>query len=439
MTSSPASTDALLEGGFRAAVAAADPAATLAPHWPSPPRGRLIVLALGKAAGAMAGAAVERYASSGTSLEGLVVAPHGGVTEVPGLTCLEAGHPVPDAASERAGRALLARAEAADEDDLVLLLISGGGSALAVVPDGPSLAQLAGAHAALVRAGVPIEDVNRVRRRVDRLKGGGLAAAAFPARTLALAVSDVVGDDPLAIASGPASGDPHGPEDALAVLDRHALALPPIRARLDAERDGARAGPPTPDDPRLARTEVRIVASAADALAAARAHFERAGYHARVTSDAVSGDAREAARRQADEVAGLLREGRLADGSRAALPAALLSGGETTVAVRGSGSGGRNSTFALAFALALPEGAPLHALIADSDGIDGVGGHAGAFVRPSFFARVSRRRAEQLDRNDDSRRAFAEADALFEPGPTGTNVNDLRFVLVGEPPADETA
>mgnify|MGYP006292381577 CR=1 FL=1 len=431
MTFSRDSTRALLIRAFDAAVAAADPVRVLADAWPAPPPGRVVLLALGKAAVGMAQAAVEHYRPLGSEVGGVVVAPHDVATPVAGLDVVGAGHPVPDAGSLRGGERLLSAAASATADDLVLLLISGGGSALASRPDGVDLDRLADLNRALLASGAGVRAINQVRRRLDRVKAGGLAAAAFPARRVALIVSDVVGDPPLDIASGPASGDPAGPEGALAILDRYDVAAPEVRALLAAERDGRRPGPPRPDDPRLAGCEVRIVASAARSLEAARRVFERAGFDARVTSDAVEGDARAAARTQAHEVQRLLREGCLADGRLLERPAALLSGGETTVPVRGAGQGGRNSTYALALALALPEGAPVRALVADSDGVDGVGGHAGAFVEPELFERLPRPRAKAYDRDDDSRAAFAQADALFEPGPTGTNVNDLRFVLVG--------
>jgi hydroxypyruvate reductase len=439
VTFSRDSTRRLLIRAFDAAVAAADPVRVLADHWPVAPAGRVVLLALGKAAVPMARAARDHYRALGTEVGGVVVAPRAGAAPIDGLEVIGAGHPLPDAGSLRGGERLRAVADAAGADDLALLLISGGGSALATCPDGVELERLASLNRALLASGAGVREINQVRRRLDRVKAGGLAVAAFPARRVALVVSDVVGDRPLDIASGPASGDPAGPEGALAILDRYAVAAPEVRALLEAERHGRRAGPPRPGDRRLAGTEVRIVASAARSLEAAREVFRRAGYHARVTSDAVEGDARTAARAQAREVERLLAEGRTREGGPPARPAALLSGGETTVAVRGAGQGGRNSTYALALALALPPGAPVRALIADSDGIDGVGGHAGAFVEPELFERLTRADAEAYDRDDDSRAAFAAAAALFEPGPTGTNVNDLRFVLVGPPDAGADA
>lgn len=439
MTFSRDSTRGLLTEAYAAAVAAADPVRVLAEWWPAAPSGAVVVLALGKASVPMAQTAWDHYRSCGVPVRGAVVAPHDVTRAVGDLEVVGAGHPLPDAGSLAGGARLLDAASGATGDDLALLLISGGGSALASRPDGVDLETLARLNRALLASGADIREINLVRRRLDRVKAGGLAAAACPARVVALVVSDVVGDPPLDIASGPASGDPSGPDEALAVLDRYGIDAPAVRAVLEAERDGRRPGPPRPDDPRLAAAEVRIVASAARSLEAARRRFARAGYDARVTSDAVAGDAREAARAQAREVVSVVERGRMADGRPIERPAALLSGGETTVAVRGGGQGGRNSTYALALALALPEGAPVRALIADSDGVDGVGGHAGAFVEPELFARLTRARARAYDRDDDSRAAFDAAGALFEPGPTGTNVNDLRFVLIGADDAGRVA
>lgn len=436
MASTP--TDArreLLTRAFEAAVAAADPVRVLDGSWPEPPAGRLIVLGLGKAAAAMAAAAEARYRPLGVRPCGAVVVPYGHGVALEGVAVLEAGHPVPDAAGADAARELLRWARDAGEDDLVLVLVSGGGSALTTLPDGIDADEAADLNRSLLASGADIHEINRVRRRLDRVKGGRLAAAAHPARVVARVVSDVVGDDPLDVASGPTVGDPGDAASALAVLDRYGVAAPGARRVLQAQRDGTRDGPPRPDDPRLAGSETRIVASAASSLAAAARVFEDAGLPTRLLDDAVTGDARRAAREQAREVRSVLERGRLRDGERCRPPVVLLSGGETTVRVRGSGRGGRNSTFALALALALPDGAPVHALVADSDGIDGVGGHAGAFLDPQLFERLPRAAAEALDADDDSFGAFERAGALFRPGPTRTNVNDLRFVWI-DPAAD---
>lgn len=439
MTSSPDSTRHLLVRAFEAAIAAVDPVRVLEDRWPEPRSGRVVVLALGKAATEMAAAARAHYLSLGPEVAGVVVAPHALVRDIPGLEVVGAGHPVPDEGSRRGAERLLAAANAATHDDLVLILVSGGGSALASAPDGIDPVDLADVTRALLASGAAIGEINRVRRRLDRVKGGRLAAAAHPAKVAALLVSDVVGDDPLDVASGPAHGDPGGPEEALAVLDRYGIAAPAPRARLEAERSGEAAGPPRPSDPRLAGVEAAIVARAADALDAARAVLDGAGYAVSIVSDAVEGDARDVGRAHAEIALDVARDGGRPGGTPASLPVALLSGGETTVAVRGPGRGGRNSTFALAFALGLwdvPERDRIHALVADSDGVDGVGGHAGAFVGPELYRRLTRAEAEAFDRDDDSHGAFRAAGALFVPGPTGTNVNDLRFVLVGGPRSD---
>jgi hydroxypyruvate reductase len=426
----------LLTRAFEAAVAAADPVRVLDGTWPEPPAGRLIVLGLGKAAAAMAAAAEARYRPLGVRPRGAVVVPYGHGVDLRDIEVLEAGHPVPDAAGAEAARALLRWARAAGEDDLVLVLVSGGGSALTTLPDGIDADEAAELNRALLASGADIHEINRVRRRLDRVKGGRLAAAAHPARVVARVVSDVVGDDPLDVASGPTVGDPGDAAAALAVLDRYGVDAPAARRVLEAQRDGRRDGPPRPDDPRLAGCETRVVASAGASLAAAARVFEEAGVPARLLDDAVTGDARRAAREQAEQVRSILDRGQLRDGGRCRPPVVLLSGGETTVRVRGSGRGGRNSTFALALALALPDGAPVHALVADSDGVDGVGGHAGAFLDPDLFARLPRAEAEALDADDDSYRAFERAGALFRTGPTRTNVNDLRFVWIDPAPGD---
>lgn len=441
MTSSTDSARSLLEAAFDAAIEAADPVRVLAGAWPAPARGRVVVLGMGKAAVKMASAAEDHYRPVGERLLGAVAAPHdaaerrGTVSDtIPHTIEVHGGgHPVPDEGSESAGRRLLELASGAQADDLVVVLVSGGGSALATVPDGVTRAELAELNRELLASGADIREMNAVRRRLDAVKGGRLAAAAHPARLEALIVSDVVGDDPLDIASGPTVGDPGDARAALAVLDRYGVGAPAVRDALRAEADGRREGPPRPDDPRLARCRTTIVASGPTGLAAARTVFEEAGLRTRLLSAEIAGDAREAGRTHAREAASVLERGRLLDGTPCAPPAVLLSGGETTVHVRGEGRGGRNSTFALALALALPDGAPVHALVADSDGIDGIGGHAGAFVDPGLFQRISRTEARALDANDDSYAAFDRAGALLRTGPTGTNVNDLRFVWVHAP------
>ncbi|MDZ7800405.1 MAG: DUF4147 domain-containing protein [Trueperaceae bacterium] len=423
---------ALLTRAFEAAVAASDPVTVLQDAWPPPPAGTVRVLALGKAAATMAAAAEAHYGARGVRVDGLAVVPYGHGAPTRWVEVREAGHPEPDAAGEAAGRALLRRAEGAGARDLVLVLVSGGGSALTTVPDGVDAQEWAEAHRALLASGADVREINAVRRRLDGVKGGRLAVAAHPAEVVALVVSDVVGDDPRHVASGPTVADEAGPEAALAVLDRYRIDAPGARQALQAERAGRRPGPPRPGDPRLARCRTRVVASAAGALTAAAATFTDAGLAARVVTAEVTGDARRAGRVHARLARRTSRRLRGAEQG-----CVLLSGGETTVRVRGAGRGGRNSTFALALALALRDDLPVWALAADSDGVDGVGGHAGAFVRPGMFAGTARARAEAADARDDSYVAFEQVGALFRTGPTRTNVNDLRFVWVDPPPAGD--
>ncbi len=424
---------ALLRRAFETAVQAADPAAAVRPHLPAaPPHGRLLVLAIGKAAGPMAAAVEDHYLALGTPLDGVVVTARGHAVALRQLPCREAGHPVPDEASQAAGEALLDLADEAGPDDLVLVLISGGGSALACAPlAGLDLAAKQAVTSALLRSGADIGEMNLVRKHLSALKGGRLAARAAPARVLALVISDVVGDDLASVASGPTVADGSGPADALAVLERYALDAPAARAALERAGSGGAGAAPAPDDPALAACETRLVASNQASLEAAAALLAAAGYRTLVLANAITGEAREAG---AFHAAIALQAWR--HGQPAASPLALLSGGETTVTVRGDGGrGGRNSEFALGLALALPPNAPVAALSADSDGIDGFGGHAGAFVTPALLQGLDRRAARAALARNDSYAVFAAADHLLVCGPTRTNVNDVRVVLVGDSPA----
>ena len=424
---------ALLRRAFDAAVAAADPGTAVKPHLPEHrARGRIIVLGMGKAAAPMAAAVEEHYREKGTSVEGTVVTRYDHAVPLRHLTCLEAGHPVPDRASQAAGEELLAAADAAGADDLVLVLVSGGGSALACAPlPGLGLAGKQAVTEELLRSGADITEVNLVRKHLSLLKGGRLAARAAPARVLALVISDVVGDDLAAVASGPTVSDGSGPADALEVLERYSLHAPAARAALEAAASGGPGAAPDPGDASLERVETRLVASNQASLEAARALLEQAGYTALVLSNALVGEAREAGGFHA-----AIALQALAHGQPASPPLALLSGGETTVTVRGEGGrGGRNSEFALGLALALPAGAPVSALAADSDGIDGYGGHAGAFVSEELLRVLDRKAARDALARNDSYVVFERSDHLLVTGPTRTNVNDVRVVLVGDPAA----
>lgn len=423
----PTAADArsLLTDAFHAAVAAADPARALRGHLPDPPPGRLVVVGAGKAAAAMAAAVEEHYGPD--RVEGLVITRYGHGRPTRAIEVVEAAHPVPDEAGLRATERVLATLEGLGEDDLALCLLSGGGSSLLVAPDGIDLEVKAALTRALLRSGAGIAEMNAVRKHLSRVKGGRLAAASAPARLVALVVSDVVGDDLSAIASGPTVPDPTTFRDALAVLEAYRVEAPAARAALEAGTRGERPETPKPGDARLARATTRLVATNQGALEAAAARLRAAGLPAHLLASAVTGEAREAARVHA----AIVRQVR----ERAqpfAAPCALLSGGETTVTVRGGGRGGRNSEFALGFALELGDLAGVHLLAADTDGIDGSEDNAGAFVGPDLFDRLPRPRARAHLADNDAHGAFAAADALFVTGPTGTNVNDLRIALVLE-------
>jgi glycerate 2-kinase len=406
---------AFLKSLFAAAVAAADPARILPAHLPPRPKGRLVVLGAGKAAASMARAVERHY---GAPLEGLVVTRYGHAVACEFIEVVEAAHPTPDAAGLAAAQRILERARALGPDDLGLCLISGGGSSLLALPaPGLTLADKQAINAALLRSGAPISAMNAVRKHLSAIKGGRLAAAAFPARLLTLIISDVPGDDPAVVASGPTVADPTTFADALRILRDYGVSEP--RAAIE-HLQRAQEETPKPGDPRLGASEVRVVAAARLSLEAAAQAARAAGVTPIILGDAIEGEAREVAREQA----------RLA--LQAQGPCVLLSGGETTVTVRGQGRGGRNSEYLLALALAL-EGAPgVFALAADTDGIDGVSDHAGALIAPDSLARA---RAAGFD----PAQALADnsSGALFEAlgdgvttGPTLTNVNDFRAILV---------
>jgi len=413
-----------LRAAFDTAVAAADPGAALAPHLPARPAGRILVVGAGKAAAAMA-RAVEAHYPDEVPLTGLVVTRYGHALPTRRVAVREAAHPVPDEAGRRATDAILELLAGAREDDLVLCLLSGGGSALLSAPDGVSPQAMAALTRDLLRSGADIHEINCVRTHLSRVKGGRLALAAAPAPVLALLVSDVVGDEPAVIASGPAAADPTRYRDAVAVLDRYHLTAPEARAALESGARGERDETPKPGDPRLARVRNVVVASAQTALEGAASALEERGWPAHILSATMEGEARLVA-----GVHAALARQVLARGQPFRRPCALLSGGETTVTVRGDGRGGRNAEFALACALALPEGARVWLLAADTDGIDGSEDNAGALLGPAEIAACREAGGVEALAANDSYTVLERVAALLVSGPTRTNVNDLRVLLL---------
>ena len=408
---------------FDAAIAAADPALCVPPYLPPDDGGRLIVIGAGKASAAMA-RAVEQHWSG--PLEGLVVTRYGHAVSCERIEIVEAAHPVPDAAGEMAAQRMLEMLHGLTEKDRVLALISGGGSALLAAPAaGVSLTEKRAITSALLKSGASISEMNCVRKHLSAIKGGRLAAAAWPAQVLTLAISDVPGDDPAIIASGPTVADPSTALDALKVLDFYAIE---IDATLRQRLLGSGLETPKPGDPRLANSEFRLIASPQQMLLAAAEKALQLGITPLILGDALEGEAREVGKALAGIAKYYGKHENLAK-----KPCVLLSGGETTVTLRGAGRGGRNSEFMLGLALGL-DGAPqIHALAADTDGIDGSEDNAGVFVTPDTLVRG---RANGLD----VRRALADNDAwgyfsalgdLLVTGPTRTNVNDFRAILLG--------
>ena len=407
--------DQLLRTLFDKAVAAAQPSLCVPPHLPARPKGRCVVVGAGKASAAMARAVEDHWDGP---LEGIVVTRYGYAVACERIDIIEASHPVPDAAGERAAARILDMASGLGADDLLLCLISGGGSALLSAPAaGLTLADKRAVTAALLRSGAPIGDINRVRKHLSAIKGGRLALAAYPAAVVTLAISDVPGDDPGVIASGPTVGEASTPGEAMDILGRHGIEVPDAVRRHLLNGAGA---PPRPGDERLAGAQFKLVATPAMALEAAAKFARSAGYAVEILGDAIEGEARGVAARQAALA--------LAGGARRL----LLSGGETTVTVRGDGRGGRNAEFLLALAIALDGHPGIWATACDTDGIDGTEDNAGAIIRPDTAARA---RALGIDMkefldNNDGYGFFEILGDLVITGPTYTNVNDFRAIVI---------
>jgi hydroxypyruvate reductase len=416
----------LLRRMFDAAVAAAQPALSVPKHLPSRPRGRMIVVGAGKASAAMA-RAVEQNVEG--PLEGLVVTRYGYAVTCERIEIVEAAHPVPDQASVEAAHRIREKVTGLAPDDLVLCLISGGGSSLLVDPaPGLTLDDKRKVSEALLRSGANISEMNCVRRHLSAIKGGRLAAACHPARLVTLLISDVPGDNPADIASGPTVADPTTCEDALALLRRYRIDVPASVRRVLESGAGETV---KPGDARLAQSERRMIATPQMALEAAAEVARAAGIPAHILSDRVQGEARDV---------GMVMGGialQVADRAQPFTPpCVLLSGGETSVTVRGTGRGGRNVEFLLSLALTLDGHPRIHAIAADTDGVDGQEETAGALLTPDSIARAWHagiHPREALD-NNDAHALFEALDDRVVTGPTLTNVNDFRAVLIaGEP------
>ena len=423
----PGATRELLTGSFTAALAAADPLRIVPEHLPQPPQGRTLVVGAGKAAAAMA-LAVEQHWPATAALEGLVITRyrHGLLTNR--IAVIEAGHPVPDAAGEQAAADILKRVRMLTPRDLLLVLVSGGGSSLLSLPAaGITMSDLKQVTRQLLLSGAPIQAMNTVRKHLSAVQGG-LLAAASRAPVLALVISDVTGDDPTHIASGPCAPDPTTYRDALSILKQYSVDAPAtVAAHLERGASGALAETPKPGDRVFAKTENRVIATAQQSLQSAADFFREHGITPAILGDSVTGEAREVAK----VYAALTRQVRQHQ-SPWKPPVALISGGECTVTVHGKGRGGRCAEFLLSLALDLKGAENIHALACDTDGIDGSEDNAGAVLTPDALRRAEQQGldAAALLEQNDAYRFFEATGDLIVTGPTRTNVNDYRAILV---------
>jgi glycerate 2-kinase len=417
----------LLLGSFQAALAAADPLKIVPGHLPKPPKGRTLVVGAGKAAAAMA-LAVEQNWPAHAPLDGLVITryQHGLLTNR--ITVIEAGHPVPDENGEKAAQEILRRVKALSADDLLLMLVSGGGSALLTLPaKGLVMDDIKNVTKQLLMSGAPIQDMNTIRKHLSAIQGGQLAAECR-AQVLALVISDVTGDDPTHIASGPCAPDPSTYHDALEVLKRYDVKAPKaVAEHLARGANGVIAETPKPGSHVFKRVENRVIATAHASLQAAAEFFKNHDIHPAILGDAVTGEAREVAK----AYGAMAREVKR-NGQPWTPPVALISGGETTVTVRGKGRGGRNCEFLLALAAELNGADGIHALACDTDGIDGTEDNAGAALAPDSLGRAAKKKvdARRMLENNDGYGFFSALDDLVVTGPTRTNVNDFRVILI---------
>lgn len=421
------SAETLLRDMFDAAVAAANPDLVVPPHFPEKPQGRVIILGAGKASAAMAKAAEDKILQSwGLVPSGLVVTQYGAAVSCQHIEIVEANHPVPDANGMDAAERILAIAESAGENDLVLFLVSGGGSSLLPLPGkGLTLDDKQAINKALLKSGAAIHEMNVVRKHLSAIKGGRLAAAAYPARLVTLGISDVPGDDFGTIASGPTIADPSTVADAIDILGRYKINLPQHIAKF-LEQDGAET--PDPSSVCFRNSQSTLVAKPQASLEAAADVAKRAGYTPLILGDAIEGEAQDVGL----VMAGIAKQVRNY-GQPAQPPLALISGGETTVSVNGpAGRGGRNTAFLLSFANAVDDMPGVSALACDTDGIDGTQDNAGAIYLPGDIdlGRQADRRAIDDLSGFDSYSFFEAINRLVMTGPTLTNVNDLRVILI---------
>ncbi len=417
----------LLRAMFDAAILAAQPARCLPPHLPPPPKGRTLVIGAGKASAAMARALEDHWPGA---LAGLVVTRYGYAVPCERIEIVEAAHPVPDAAGLAAAQRMLGLVSGLTADDLVIALISGGGSSLLALPaPGLALDDKQNVNRALLKSGATISEMNCVRRHLSAIKGGRLAAACHPARVVTLLMSDVPGDDPIDIASGPTVVDPTTCADALDVVRRYGIELPPKVRRVLESGDGETV---KPGDPRVAHAEVRMIATPQRSLEAAATVASAAGVTPAILGDALEGEAREVG----TVMAGIARHV-ATHGEPFAPTCVLISGGETTVTVRGHGRGGRNVEFLLSLAISLDGEPGIFAIAGDTDGVDGQEEIAGAMIAPDTLARAWEQGIRPRDSlaNNDGHGFFSALGDSVVTGPTLTNVNDFRAILVTLDPA----
>jgi len=411
----------LLKAMFQAAVEAALPSICVPAHLPPRPKGRTVIIGAGKASGAMAKALEDSWDGP---LDGLVVTRYGYRVPTERLEVVEAAHPVPDAAGRDAARRIFELVQGLTKDDLVLCLISGGGSALLALPaDGVTLEDKQAVNKALLKSGATISEMNTVRKHLSAIKGGRLAAAASPAKVVALMISDVPGDDPSIIASGPTVPDPSTNKDALGIVAKYQIEVPEsVRRVLES---GAET--PKPGDPRLAAVENIMIATPQASLEAAADVARKAGVKPVILGDSIEGESRDVALVHA----GIARQCALR-GQPEVPPCVLISGGETTITLKGKGKGGRNTEFLLALAIALDGMPGIYALAGDTDGVDGSEDNAGAIITPDTLVRAEAAglNAKAMLADNDPWTFFKGIGDLLMTGPTLTNVNDFRAILI---------